>query len=97
MRAIAYTGNDEEKAKISLRASKPLKEMISQAAQSCQQTMTEFMLNASRQAAEDVLLDQRLFLLDEGQWQKFNEAIEAPIPNASRVQDLLRMKPVWEK
>lgn len=97
MSALAHTNRDDEKTKISLRAAKSLKEMISQAARSRSQSMTEFMLDASRRAAEDALLDQRLFSLDEEQWQRFNEALDAPIPDASRLRDLLAMKPVWEK
>ncbi|MBT3627761.1 MAG: DUF1778 domain-containing protein, partial [Rhodospirillaceae bacterium] len=50
---------------INLRASAEQKALIDRAASHLGKTRTEFMLDSAREAAENALLDQRLFLLND--------------------------------
>ena len=55
------------------------KEMIlRQAAQVSQKTLTEFILESACQAAQDTLLDQRLFLVEDTHYQTLLELLEQP-------------------
>ena len=41
-------------------------------------------------AAEQTLADRRQFVLDETQWQAFQEALDRPVQNKTRLKSLLR-------
>jgi uncharacterized protein (DUF1778 family) len=51
---------------------------------------------AAEQAAAPTLLDQRFFLLDREQWEKFRAALDAPPCPNERLTTLLARKPAWE-
>lgn len=82
---------------LSLRISARDRKLIDRAAQAMNKTRTEFMLDSARAAATDALLDQRLFLLESGDFRKFEEAL-AKAPKASDlVQALKKRKATWKK
>ena len=82
---------------INIRVSPEMLGLIDRAARVFGKTRTNFILDTVRQAAEDAILDQRLFLLDETQWQAFNKALDAPMAENAQLQSLLARKPAWEK
>ncbi len=55
------------------------------------------MLEAACREAENVLLDQRLFLVDDKAWQAFVILIDAPVKNNPALRKLLNDKAPWEK
>ena len=55
------------------------------------------MLEAACREAENVLLDQRLFLLDDNACQAFETLIEAPVKDNPALRRLLNNKAPWEK
>lgn len=63
---------------INLRASIDQKALIDRAALRLGKTRAEFMLDSAREAAENVLLDQRLFLLDDETLKAFESMLNAP-------------------
>ena len=66
MTAAASLSEDTTRSvNINLRAPVKVKELIDRAADIVGKTRTEFMLDSARRYAEDVLLDQSLFQLDE--------------------------------
>lgn len=82
---------------INLRVQATVKELIDRAAQVVGKTRSEFMLDSARKCAEDVLLDQRLFMLDEERYAAFmNLLSEPPMPSAE-LKKLLASKSPWEK
>ncbi len=82
---------------INLRASAEQKALIDRAASHLGKTRTEFMLDSARKAAENALLDQRLFLLDDSQYAKFVACLEAPVePNEALIKLLATPSP-WER
>ena len=67
---------------INLRADQRKRSLIDRAAETVGKNRSEFMLDAACREATSVLLDQRLFLLDEKAFRRFNEALDkAPADN----------------
>jgi len=86
-----------EAVKIQLRAPKVVRDKIDEAAALQHISRTEFMLKAASSAAEDALLDRRLFALDSDQFQSFETALAAPLPETTNLETLLAKKPAWER
>jgi uncharacterized protein (DUF1778 family) len=82
---------------INLRASAKLRDLVDRAAEASGKTRTEFMLEAARERAENVLLDRRYFELEEAQFEAFQRALDAPPPPNDKLRALFRRKPAWEK
>jgi uncharacterized protein (DUF1778 family) len=82
---------------INIRVSPDMLGLIDRAARVFGKTRTNFILDTVRQAAEDAILDQRLFILDESSWQAFNVALDQPLAENTKLQTLLARKPAWEK
>ncbi len=81
---------------LSLRISERDKSLIDRAAAVSSQDRTEFMVASARKAAVDVLLDQRLFVLDDKQWAAFNAALDAPPAPNDRLKAMLNRRTSWE-
>ena len=58
---------------------------------------TAFMLETAVQAAEAVLLDKRLFAVDDETYQRFVDRLDAPPVANPRLHALLHRKAPWEK
>lgn len=54
--------------------------LIERAAEASGRNRTEFLLQAAREKAIQVLLDQTLFVLAKDRFESFQELIEKPIP-----------------
>jgi uncharacterized protein (DUF1778 family) len=52
--------------------------------------MTDFILESATDRAADVLMDQRLFLLNDQSWAKFVAALEAPAEPVAALVELFR-------
>jgi uncharacterized protein (DUF1778 family) len=94
---LAVSELDEKSVNINIRASRRQREMIDRAAQLTGKTRTEFMLETAYQAAEDTILDQRAFHLDDEQYQRFIDTLEAPPKTNPKLRDLLSRKAPWAK
>ena len=82
---------------INLRIETETRELIDTAASVVGKTRTEFMIETARQHAIDVLLDQRLFVLNAEQHDAFVSALDNPRPAGARLKALMKGKPLWEK
>jgi uncharacterized protein (DUF1778 family) len=82
---------------IHIRAHLADRTLIDQAAQARGQTRSEFVLDAARQQAEEVLRDQRVFNLDADGWAAFMQALEQPPTENPRLAKLLARKEPWER
>ncbi len=85
------------KETINLRASAEQKALIDRAASRLGKTRTEFMLDSARQAAENTLLDQRLFLLDESQYAEFIACLDSPVEPTKALKKVLSTPSPWER
>ena len=85
----------EAKGNINLRIETHTRQLIDDAAAILGKTRTEFMIETARRQAIDVLLDQRLFVLDSSQYDAFVNALDNPPAPGARLRSLLRRTPAW--
>ena len=81
---------------LNIRIAAKERELIGRAAAAQRQTVSEFVMSAARRAAEEVLLDRRLFHLDEETYEAFVRALDAPTERNARLAQLLDRKPRWQ-
>jgi uncharacterized protein (DUF1778 family) len=81
---------------INLRADHARRTLIDRAAERVGKNRSEFMLEAACRQATEVLLDQRLFLLDEKAYKRFLDALDAPPAENKRLKHLMMSKAPWE-
>jgi uncharacterized protein (DUF1778 family) len=81
---------------INLRAQRRQQDLIDHAAALLGKNRTDFMLEAACREAEDVLLDRRVFVLDEEAWQRFNALLDEPPGDLARLRKLLTTPAPWE-
>lgn len=82
---------------ISLRIEANVRQLIDDAAAVLGKTRTEFMIDSARQQAIDVLLDQRLFMLDSEGFDAFMSVLDNPPAPGEKLKALLGRKPNWQK
>ena len=83
------------KGSINLRIEAQTRQLIDDAAAVLGKTRTEFMIESARALAIDVLLDQRLFVLDSERYDAFVDALDNPPAPGPKLRALLRRKPAW--
>jgi uncharacterized protein (DUF1778 family) len=86
----------DTKGSINLRIETHTRQLIDDAAAVLGKTRTEFMIESARKLAIDVLLDQRLFVLDPERYDAFVHALDNPPAPGPKLRSLLRRAPVWE-
>jgi uncharacterized protein (DUF1778 family) len=97
MNAIAKVRDNRTRGTINLRAPEETKNLIDRAAKVTGKTRTEFILDSARRTAEDVLLDQRLFVLDAEKYDTFLNLLDEPPKPTAELRRLLSEKSPWEK
>jgi len=88
--------SSETKGSINLRIESHTRQLIDDAAAILGKTRTEFMIESARSLAIDVLLDQRLFVLDSDRYDAFVHALDNPPAPGPKLRALLRRVPAWE-
>ena len=91
------TSTQTQQITINLRARTPQRELIDRAAQSQGKTRTEFMLEAACQKAQEVLVDQTVFMLDQRRFKRFLELLDRPIAQNKGLARLLTSRSPWDK
>ncbi|OON34702.1 hypothetical protein BTJ39_23340 [Izhakiella australiensis] len=81
---------------INIRAKASQRDIIDRAAKLLSKSRTDFVLEAACREAQDVLLDQRLFVADEVQFSAFIKAIETPVKENTKLEALMKRKSPWE-
>ena len=87
----------DTKRSINLRIETHTRQLIDDAAAILGKTRTEFMIDSARRQAIDVLLDQRLFVLDSERFNAFMHALDNPPAPGPKLRSLLRRVPAWQK
>lgn len=82
--------NPSKTERIDVRASTLTKQLLQDAARASHKSVSEFLLDAGVTAATQTLADRRQFLLDDSQWQAFQEALDRPVRSKPRLKKLLR-------
>ncbi|WP_312187085.1 DUF1778 domain-containing protein [Leclercia sp.] len=82
---------------LNIRAKEAQRALIDTAAGILHKTRTDFILEMACQAAENVILDQRMFNLNDVQYAEFIDMLDAPVTANPALVTLLARKPQWEK
>lgn len=81
---------------INLRASAEERAVIDYAASLVNKSRTDFILELAYNEAQNIILDQRMFMLDDERYAAFIEQLEAPLENTEGRNRLRDVKPEWE-
>lgn len=95
---VAVTSKEDAPRRllINLRVTPRDRDLIDRAAAALGKNRSEFMMEASRQAAEDALLDRTAFRLDAAQFSAFIAQLDAPPAPNERLRKLLATPAPWE-
>ncbi|WP_409455917.1 DUF1778 domain-containing protein [Pseudescherichia sp.] len=82
---------------LNIRAKKAQRTLIDTAAEILHKSRTDFILETACQAAENVILDRRMFNLNDEQYAEFIDMLDAPVTANPAMEKLLARKPQWKK
>ncbi len=83
--------------KLDLRLTPQAKQKLFAAARSQERTVSEFVLQAALNKADELLADQSRIFLNSEQWAKFQEALDAPPRDLPRMRRLLNEPSLFER
>lgn len=84
-------------ARLGLRATPEQETVLRRAAEIAHKSLTDFILDAAYQAAEQTLLDQRLFMVSGSQYQAILAMLDRPESDNPGLADLFSRPPAWAK
>lgn len=83
-------------ARLGLRATPEQETVLRRAADVAHKSLTDFILDSACLAAEQTLLDQRLFMVSGGQHQALMDLLEQPEQTNEGLRDLFSRKAPWD-
>lgn len=83
-------------ARLGLRATKEQETILRRAADVAHKSLTDFILDSACQAAEQTLLDQRLFMVSGSQYQALLELLDRPTQDNEGLKDLFSRPAPWD-
>jgi uncharacterized protein (DUF1778 family) len=83
-------------ARLGLRATPEQETVLRRAADVAHKSLTEFILDSACQAAEQTLLDQRLFMVSGGQYQDLLDLLERPPEENAGLRELFSQPAPWD-
>lgn len=84
-------------SRFGLRASKEQETVLRRAAEASHKSLTEFILDSACAAAEQTLLDQRLFLASGKQYQELMVLLDAPARSNTGIRKLFSKPAPWDR
>ncbi len=84
----AVTTRRRKEPRLSIRVSAQVKKILTHAARARHTNVSQFVLQASLDAAHVVLVDQTEFRLPPAQWKAFCERLDAPAKVVPALRDL---------
>ena len=83
------SSTQSKSARIDVRASTAVKQLLQEAARACHKNVSQFLLEAGITAANQALANRRHFGLDNAQWEMFQQALDRPVQSKPRLKKLL--------
>jgi uncharacterized protein (DUF1778 family) len=95
---MAHTENPRvsRSSRLGLRATPEQEAILRKAAEVKRKSLTEFILDSACSAAEQTLLDQRLFLVDEDRYQALLKLLDRPESDNPGLARLFARPAPWE-
>lgn len=84
-------------ARLGLRATLEQQVVLRRAAEVAHKSLTDFILDSACLAAEQTLIDQRLFMVSGKQYQALMELLEQPAQPSEGLRDLFSRQAPWDK
>jgi uncharacterized protein (DUF1778 family) len=81
---------------VNIRIRPAERELIDQAAKSQGKSRSDFMLEASRRAAEEALLDRALFRVDAATYDRFVAMLDGPPRPNENLRKLMQTRAPWD-
>ncbi|MCE2860048.1 MAG: DUF1778 domain-containing protein [Oxalobacteraceae bacterium] len=88
-RALTDATTHSKSERIDVRASAPVKQLLQEAARVAHKNVSEFLLDAGINAANQTLADRTRFDLSEEQWLAFQSALDKPVTDKPKLKKLL--------
>ncbi len=83
-------------ARLGLRATPEQEVVLRRAAEVARKSLTDFILDSACLAAEQTLLDQRLFMVSDSQYKDLMDLLERPEQSNEGLRDLFSRKAPWD-
>src|SRR5579871_2490034 len=83
-------------ARFGLRATPEQEAVLRRAADVAHKSLTDFILDSACQAAEQTLLDQRLFMVSGSQYQALMDLLDRPAQDNEGLRDLFARPAPWD-
>jgi uncharacterized protein (DUF1778 family) len=83
--------------KLDLRVTPEAKQRIIAAAEQLNRTVSDFMLTSALERADEVMAEQRVFVMSAEKWEKFQAALDAPPRDIPRMKRLMQEPSFFEK
>jgi uncharacterized protein (DUF1778 family)/GNAT superfamily N-acetyltransferase len=81
---------------LNIRIKPQVRELIDRAAQLAGKNRTDFVLDAARRAAEDMLLDRTVFAVSPKAYREFLARLDAPPRPSKRLIKSMQTRAPWE-
>ena len=82
---------------INMRIRPAQRELIARAAELHHKSVSEFVIDAATEAAEDTLLKQRVYLVDDEQYKQVLRIMDSPVSENPALQQTLDSPAPWEQ
>ncbi len=90
------TASTSRSARLGLRSSDAQLAVLRRAADAAHKSLTDFILDSACLAAEQTLLDQRLFMASSKDYQAFLDVLDRPARSNAGLKDLFSRQAPWE-
>jgi uncharacterized protein (DUF1778 family) len=84
-------------SRLGLRATPEQEVILRRAAEITHKSLTDFILESACQAAQETLLDQRLFMVSDSQYQTLLNLLDCPAKDSPELQRLFSKPAPWDE
>ena len=81
--------------RLGIRTTSSQAALIKLAAELKGKSVTDFILSSACETAEQIILNQRIFITDENAWKAFNDILDRPVKENKKLKKLITAPPVW--
>lgn len=96
MPASTHSQDNQTKA-VNLRIREETRDIIDRAARLQGRSRSDFMIEASRKAAEDAILGQSVIVTDKASYDRFLAILDAPPQPNEQLRKTMQATPLWER
>jgi len=84
--------NDLKDARIEFKTSKDIKALLQEAANSLGMDLSNFLISTAVQKAKEIQKEERILLLSNQEWSRFQEILNQPQKPTQALHDLMHLE-----